>query len=64
MESRSFWIRQRLKFQKRRQPQVGTYDAEKKSFEVTVKGISCKSGIKEVTGSGMEQIKPERSCMA
>ena len=28
--------------------EVGTYDVEKKSFEVTVKGISCKSGIKEV----------------
>lgn len=28
--------------------EVGTYDAEKKSFDVTVKGISCKSGVKEV----------------
>lgn len=28
--------------------EVGTYDVEKKSFVVTVKGISCKSGVKEV----------------
>ena len=44
--------------------EVGTYDVEKKSFVVTVKGISCKSGVKEVLVPVWSKSNQSVSCMA